>query len=796
MRNQDKSAEAPSTARESAARPFEAAYRQLFQLSAAGLALVGSDGRVRECNEALERMLGYTRSELSLMPLSDFTYPDDLAADLALFASVLAGERTEYRIEKKFIRKDGRILVGRLTVARSAEPRGDRAPVIAQLEDITSDRRVQEERRHLLHDLRERIKEATAIHEAATLILDDRLGIEGILQRIAALAPPAMQYPDVAVARASYGGLSAATPGFVEPAPHRMAMLSAPIRTRDGVAGALEIVYIEDRPMAAEGPFLVEERRLVDSLAEMISATLDRRVSDVALERSNQYLKLAQSAACIGVWDWDLKADRVTWSEELEEIAGIGKGSFPGTPAYFRSLVHPEDRALIDLAMRSAIDDPSRHDHFEAEFRLGRPDNTWRAIASSGRIFRDPDGTASRMLGMAHDITGLRDLERRLHESQKMDALGRLAGGVAHDFNNLLTVIRGYSDFLGATLPPDDERHADVAEIMGAADRAAALTRQLLAFSRQRVVAPRVVDPNVIVAGMQKLLERLIGADIEFRVNLTAPTARVRIDPAQLEQVLLNLVVNARDAMPEGGTLSVDIGSTHVDERMTWDRIELAPGSYVVISVSDSGTGMTEETKARLFEPFFTTKEPGHGTGLGLSTVYGIVKQSSGVIWVYTEPGHGSTFRVYLPFVADESAPAAEVSAAPVVLTGTETVLVVDDDAQVRAMAERALRAKGYTVHSAANGVQALAIVDEQQLRPDVLLSDIVMPRMQGPALATEILQRIPAARVLFMTGYTDRGIDPAAFPGPHGIVQKPFTPTELLRTVREMLDRATPPAS
>ena len=781
--------EQPSRTNAGGPAPYELAYRQLFEWSCVATALVGADGRVRQCNRALEDLLGYHEADLRSMPFAHFTYPDDLVTDAVMFASLLRGERQGYTLEKRFVRKDGRIITGRLSMTIAANR--DHGPVLAQVIDITAERRIHDDRRKILHDLRERIKEITAIHDAAGLILDDRLGIEGVLQRVVTLLPPAMQYPEVSAVKVWYGDITAATPGFIE-APflgRPGSELFAPIRTRDGTTGGVRLAYVEDRPNAADGPFLVEERRLIDSIAEVISATLDRRVSDIALERSNQHLKLAQTVANVGVWEWDQKTDRISWSEQLEAIAGLAPGSFAGTFTYFMSLVHPSDRDIVTAAIRQTVEDPSREDRFEAEYRICRPDRSYRWVASTGRLFRDADGVPLRMLGMAHDITGVRELERRYQESQKMDALGRLAGGVAHDFNNLLSVIRGYTDFIAAELPDHVPMQNDLTQIVEATERAAALTRQLLAFSRKQVAEPQVVNPTTVVTGMEKLLRRLLTPEVNFMVGVGPEDLRVRIDPGQLEQVILNLVVNARDAMPKGGQLNVTVGRAQFDEPIAWEHAALPAGDFVMLTVSDTGVGMSDETKQRLFEPFYTTKEAGRGTGLGLATVYGIVQQNGGGIWVYSEPNMGSTFKVYLPAVAavDDVTPRTLPDDRPV--TGTETVLIVDDEPHLRALAERAFRGGGYVVHTAADGLEALEMVEGNNLRPDVLVTDIVMPGMRGPLLAAELRNRIPQLRVVFVTGYTEDVLEQENFTGAYRILQKPFGPRDMLRVVRDALD-------
>jgi two-component system cell cycle sensor histidine kinase/response regulator CckA len=403
---------------------------------------------------------------------------------------------------------------------------------------------------------------------------------------------------------------------------------------------------------------------------------------------------------------------------------------------------------------------------------------------------RLPDDDLPTLLGIATEITERKRLEEQLLQSQKMEAVGQLAGGVAHDFNNILTAIVGYADLLATEFAPDDRRLEDLEEIRKSARRAAALTRQLLAFSRKQVLEPRVIDFNEIVQNMDKMLRSLISESIRLETHYAADLASARADPNQLEQVIMNLAINARDAMPEGGTLTIETGNATLDEDYAMRHLSVMPGEYVMLAVSDTGCGMDEETKGRIFEPFFTTKEKGKGTGLGLSTVYGIVKQHGGNIWLYSEPGKGSTFKVYLPVVQEEAETAVKSAAPAAVMGGGETVLVVEDDDQLRRLAHRALAAQGYAVLEAERGSTAIDIARRHPGRIDLLLTDMVMPDTNGRKLADHLRSSRPGLRVLFMSGYPDGAM---AHRGmlEQGVayVAKPFTTEAITRKVREILD-------
>ncbi|HET7100794.1 MAG TPA: response regulator [Terriglobia bacterium] len=384
-----------------------------------------------------------------------------------------------------------------------------------------------------------------------------------------------------------------------------------------------------------------------------------------------------------------------------------------------------------------------------------------------------------------------RRLEEQLQQSQKMEAIGRLAGGVAHDFNNLLTIITGYSQLILDRLDADDPVRGQINQIKEAGDRAAALTRQLLAFSRKQVLSPRLLDLNEVVAGIDKMLRRLIGEDIELITASSPGLSRVKADPGQIDQVIMNLAVNARDAMPQGGRLTIETANVTLGEGESGRLPVITPGPYVMLAISDTGTGMTEEVKKQIFEPFFTTKERGKGTGLGLSTVYGIVKQSEGYIWAYSEPGKGTSFKIYLPPVdAAEEKRAKKTGARVGAKGGSETVLVVEDNEALRSFVRSVLEAQGYMLLEAGDSEEAIRLIENTTGPIHLLLTDVVMPRMSGPELADHLKPQYPEAKVLYMSGYTDNSIvhHGVLTPGTH-FLQKPFVAETLRKKIREILD-------
>ena len=392
-----------------------------------------------------------------------------------------------------------------------------------------------------------------------------------------------------------------------------------------------------------------------------------------------------------------------------------------------------------------------------------------------------------REAAVRHDRKGL---ESQLRHSQKMEAVGRLAGGVAHDFNNLLTAIMGYGQLMAMRMKPDDPARRDTEEILKAATRASLLTRQLLAFSRREILQPRLLDLNSIVSDMGKMLRRLIGESIDLAVVPGENLWAVKADPGHMEQVLMNLSVNARDAMPDGGRLTIETSNIDLGDVYVGEHIGVKPGAYVLLSVSDTGTGMDEETKARIFEPFFTTKGPESGTGLGLSTVYGIVQQWGGAIQVYTEVGWGTSFKVYLPRVAGKAEPVVQSESLADVPRGSETVLLVEDQDAVAAVIRATLHLCGYQVLEAHNGGEALSLLERHEGRVHLIVTDIVMPVMGGSELALRVREVLPDTKVLFISGFSERAFSAhgSGEPG-FAFLQKPFMPEALARKVREVLD-------
>ena len=405
---------------------------------------------------------------------------------------------------------------------------------------------------------------------------------------------------------------------------------------------------------------------------------------------------------------------------------------------------------------------------------------------------RDTSGEITHFIAIKQDVSERKQLEDRVRQSQKMEAVGRLAAGVAHDFNNLLTVINGYCEMALSSVNFIDPMRHDLEEIRKAGNRAAALTRQLLAFSRQQVLALQVLDLNAVVADLEKALRRMIGEDIDLTIVRSPDLEEVKADPTQIDQILLNLAANARDAMPQGGKLTIETSNVDLGAEYAHQHPAVPPGRYVMLAVSDTGIGMDTETQGHIFEPFFTTKEVGKGTGLGLATVYGIVRQSGGFIWVYSEPGRGTTFKIYIPSVVDAAKPATPPPAPESSFAGTETVLLVEDEKAVRDLANRILRSFGYHVLESNSPEDALQIAERYPRMIHLLLTDVVMPRISGPQLAGQLISMRPDLKVLYFSGYTANAVvDHGVLEKDIAFLPKPFTPAALAHKVREVLDTA-----
>lgn len=576
-----------------------------------------------------------------------------------------------------------------------------------------------------------------------------------------------------------------------------------PVKALAAVARKIEDGDFTARSAEIDQTEIGQLAMVVNSMASKIEnshAELEKQVADRTRDLLNQTqrLQLATSAAHLGIWDWNARENILVWDDRMFELFGTTREVFSNNVDAWMNGLHPEDRETAISEFQAALNGEKE---FDTEFRVLHPDGTVKHIKGKGLVLRGADGNAERMLGINYDITEAKHaeeekhkLESQLQQAQKMESVGRLAGGVAHDFNNMLSVIMGHAELGLMRLEATSPVCADLKEISKTAERSADLTRQLLAFARKQTVAPKVIDLNDTVSSMLRMLQRLIGEDINLTWQPSVEQCQVKMDPSQIDQILANLCVNARDAIEDTGWITIETGTCSIDADYCARNPEATPGEYVRLVVSDDGKGMDRETQAHIFEPFYTTKEMGKGTGLGLATVYGAVKQNNGFINIYSEPGQGTTFSIHLPHYAEDTVRKHAEEAAQPVPRGQETILLVEDEAAILNITAIMLEKQGYTVLRADSPGRAMELAREHHGPIHLLMTDVIMPEMNGRDLARNILAIHPGMKRLFMSGYTADVI------AHHGVldegvnfIQKPFSLPVMAARVREMLDGNSP---
>jgi PAS domain S-box-containing protein len=791
---------------EQAQREAEERFRSLFENATEGIFQTTTDGRYLSVNPALARMCGFASPAEMISTVEDLG--KEMYADpnvRGVFKQLIEKYGLVKDFEYEVRRKDG----AEIWISENAHvvrnPDGEILSYEGTIEDITARKRAELERQvtfeiihavnvtdnlddllGLIHLALKKVLYAEncfiALYESATGMFHFPFFVDQFDQ-----APPPQRVGKSCTAHVYRTGQAMLIPqrafdllaaeGKVElvgtPSP---SWLGVPLRTPAATIGVVVVQHYED-----ENAYTERDQEFLGSVGGQIALAIERKRSEEKVRESEARLRVLVEQLPAVLWTVD---------RNLRFTSALGAG-------FVRLKIKPDallgtllldyfettDQTFLPIAAhrRAVAGEPMT---FHVEWKSG-------SYACHVEPLRDSDGQVSGAICMSLDITDRKQLEEQLRQAQKMEAVGRLAGGIAHDFNNLLMVIQGYSDLLVERLPGGDPLRRNAEQIQMASQRASSLTRQLLAFSRKQMLAPKILNVQSVVAEMEKILRRLIGEDIQLETSSAPDLGLVKADRSQIEQVILNLAVNARDAMPQGGRLTIETANVELDSSYSHPPAVLSPGRYVMMAVTDNGCGMDAETQAHVFEPFFTTKEKGKGTGLGLATVYGVVKQSGGYVWVYSEPGRGTSFKIYLPRIEETAVPAVRdgKSEMQIPQRGSETILLVEDEKGVRELAREYLASSGYTVIEAEDGHTALELAAMHVGQIHLLLTDVVMPGISGRELAERVSQIRPGIKIIYMSGYTDQAVVH------HGILQndavllqKPFTLMTLAGKLREML--------
>jgi two-component system, cell cycle sensor histidine kinase and response regulator CckA len=769
------------------------------------LALLDGDGSVLYANEGFGRMLGYFSGDLVGKPIINLLHPDQQPPARARLKELSESPGAWFNARCRLQRKDGLWRWFEVSAQNHLRYPGVEAIVVSFL-DVTDLQRMQEERQvisdivhalnqtanldQLLLSIHKSLKKVlyaencfVALHDADTdtfhfpFFADEfdpppppqkvsRTCTAFVFRTGCAMLIPQSEFDRLA-ARDEVELVGSPSPAW----------LGVPLKTPTATIGVLVVQHYQN-----EKAYDIRDLEFLDSVGGHIALAIERRSAEDALHKSASMFRLLFAHNPLPAWVFDNETLRfLQVNDAAVREYGYSSEEFAGMTVLDIRLASEQAGFLEHIRQPKADEQYKGH---------------WKHVRKDGKVI-DAEIIAHQLeyagravhLVVAQDVGERQQLEEQLRQAQKMEAVGRLAGGVAHDFNNLLMVIKGHTELLLTALPPGDHTARKIELIDRAADRAASLTRQLLAFSRMQVLQPRVMSLGHVVEEIGKLIPRLIGEDIELVIRTVPNLGAIRADASQMEQVIMNLAVNARDAIPNGGRLLIETSNAELDHAYSNARPVVQPGNYVLLAVSDTGTGMDAETRARIFEPFFTTKEQGKGTGLGLSTVYGVVKQSGGFVWVYSEVGKGTSFKIYLPRVdqpVENGAIANVVAEAP---RGTETILLAEDETDVRELAREFLEAAGYTVIEARNGQEALKLAAEHSAEIDLLVTDLVMPGMTGQQLAALLQQAHAGLSVIFMSGYSEHAATEAAQSGSAvRILTKPFNRGALLRAIREVI--------
>jgi PAS domain S-box-containing protein len=779
---------------------------QIFKNSPDPVVIVDASFRIQCVNQEFQTMFGYSPAEALGQPIDELVFPSDRAAEAQWVAQCLQrGEPLTLETQRRC--KDGALL----DVCVSSAPLvidGRTVAFYAIYRDI-SERKRAEALASALYRIAEKASAAQdlqqffasihgivdelmcarnfsiAIYDPESQLLSHPYFVDeqesapapgklaaGLTEYVIRIGEPLLCTPELAEQLRQRGEVELTAPSPLQ-------WLGVPLKVNHLIFGALVL-----KSYSANTRFHERDKDVLTLLSQQLAAAIDRKRNEQALRRSEvRYRSLVQTAV-YGIYRSSLEGNFLDVNPALIGMLGYND-------ALEVLALDPKKDVFVDPAEYARLVDEFRRtgrmDGFEARWK--RKDGATITVRISGRAVAGGDEPSDVLEAIAEDITERRVLEDQFRQSQKMEAVGRLAGGIAHDFNNLLMVISGYTEVLLYHLSPGHPLHAKAEAIQQASDRATTLTRQLLAFSRKQLLELKVIDVNAIVADMERLLRPLIGEDIELTTSLTPNIGCTRADAGQLEQVIMNLVVNAKDAMPNGGKICIRTASVTLDDSYRPENTFIKHGPYVMISVSDSGQGMDRETQARIFEPFFTTKEKNKGTGLGLSTVYGIIKQSGGYVFVQSELGRGTVFSIYFPRTDEPSEAHGAAPVSPSSAGGSETILLVEDEDSVRQLVRETLESRGYRVLEAPNGDAALALAAAHPDPIHLIITDVVMPGLSGHELAQQLLAARPTLKVLYLSGYAqDAFATPAATEAQKTFLQKPFTLQSLTRKVREIL--------
>ena len=769
------------------------------------LAILDRSGTIQQVNAGFFRVLGYGGGDLIGRPFDILHHPADLEKVRTNFRYIVSDPGTPWECRCSLRKKDGGWRWFRLTATNRLQENGVGAILVSYC-DITALHRMESERQvisdivrglnetanldQLLRQIHEALKKVVRAENFFVALYDSSCGMFEFPFFVDEFdpPPPPQRISRSCMAHVFRTGRAKLIPqrefdrlaetGEVElvgsPSP---AWLGVPLKTLSETIGVMVVQHYRN-----EDAYDQRDLEFLDSVGGHIALAIARRRAEEALRKSESMFRLLFSQTPLPTWVIDPETQRfLLVNDAAVKQYGYSQEEFSQLSV---AQIRPEEE-------RKGFEQHAAEWHEEGEHR-----GHWKHRSKDGRIFEvdivshklDYGGRNVRLV-VAQDMSERKLLEDQLRQAQKMEAIGRLAGGVAHDFNNLLMVIKGHTELLLNVLPPGDHVTRKIEQIDRSADRAATLTRQLLAFSRMQVLQPRVMNLNEIVQEMGKLIPRLIGEDIELLLNCEEKLGTIRADASQMEQVIMNLAVNARDAMPEGGRLMIETSNVELDARYGAAHPMVQPGRYVLLAINDTGCGMSAEIQAHVFEPFFTTKEKGKGTGLGLATVYGVVKQSGGFIWVYSEVGKGTSFKIYLPRIDEPVEKTETQQPLGQIPKGTETILLAEDEQDVREVAREFLESAGYRVLEARDGAEALRMSAAESDAVDVLVTDMVMPGMTGQDVARQLQQRHAGLRVIYMSGYSAQAAGEAAkTKGSAVVLTKPFSRSAILRAVRDVL--------